>query len=482
MIVVTIFALTILLFLLLSDYLHEQKHIESTHLANQRMAHSVVSSNDIYTGDSIDKDKLIKVLKTLQLANPNFHFYLLDTQGRIKDHVSDNADLITNKIDLEPIEAYIDSGYKRPLTSIDPKGRSALFTYSATPIYQSSVLTGYLFIVTEDSMQGSLFYKLKNSNAFMSAFVIAFAGLIFLFALMLGLFKALTAPLKKLTNDMIAFKEAGHNRSKAQIIPQVWCADSRSEVDKLGCAFNDLTFQINRQFDALDHSIKQRKELLADLSHDLRTPLASMQGYMETLHMNGQALSEEDRARFISICMRNMTNLKQLIDQIFELAYLDGGQVKVTKEACLLGEFLYDIADKFKIAAKTKNISINVTHEHANFLISTDLGKLERVLSNLLDNAIRHTGQNGDIRLNVEDNNDAISISIEDNGIGIAKHELEEIFTPRYQASNAQSTNGKNVGLGLAISKKLSEVLGAELTVQSETGKGTIFRFSLPNQ
>ena len=119
---------------------------------------------------------------------------------------------------------------------------------------------------------------------------------------------------------------------------------------------------------------------------------------------------------------------------------------------------------------------------NANFLIETDLGKLERVLSNLLDNAIRHTQKNGVIRLTVTNENNTTEICIEDNGIGIATHELENIFTPRYQASNSQSTNGKNVGLGLAISKKLTELLGADLTVKSESGKGTKFRFSLPAQ
>ncbi|MEM0912511.1 MAG: HAMP domain-containing sensor histidine kinase [Pseudomonadota bacterium] len=480
-IVVTIFALTIFLFLFLSNYIHEQKYLESNHLAYQRMVQSVVEKGDLFTTDTIDEAKLVEVLKTLQLANPNFHFYYLDSQGNILNHVSDSQPLSIARVDVAAIQSYISEDYKAPLESKDPKGRESQFTYSAAPVYELSGLVGYLFVVTEQVSDGSLFYKLRNSNAFLSAFIIAFFGLIFLFALMLGLFRAITAPLRKLTNDMIAFKDAGNERSKAKLSSQVWCDDSRSEVDKLGCAFNDLTFQINKQFEAIDHSIKQRQELLADLSHDLRTPLASMQGYMETLHMNGDALNDEDKSRFISICMRNMTNLKELIDQIFELAYLDGGQVKITREPCLIGEFLYDIADKFKIAAKAKNVSIIVTPD-ANFLINTDLGKLERVLSNLLDNALRHTPENGVIKLNVTDENGSIAISIEDNGIGIAKHELENIFTPRYQASNSQSTNGKNVGLGLAICKRLTALLGADLTVKSESGKGTVFSFSLPNQ
>ncbi len=481
-IVVTIFALTILLFLFLSDYLHKQKHIESRHLTNQQMAQNVVNTGDIFTDGVLNKKKLTNVLNTLQLANPYTHFYLLDVDGNIVVDVSDKAESLTDAIDITTIQDYVNSDFMSPLVATDPKGRTNDFIFTAAPYFQANDLAGYLFVVKENTMDESLFYSLKNSNAFLSAFTLAFFGLIFLFALMLGLFKALTSPLRQLTNDMIAFKEAGHKREQAKMSAQVWCADSRSEVDKLGCAFNELTHQINKQFDALDHSIQQRKELLADLSHDLRTPLASMQGYMETLQMNGDALSDEERERFISICMRNMTNLKQLIDQIFELAYLDGGQVKITKEPCLLGEFLYDIVDKFKMAAKAHGVSIVVTPDKANYLVNTDLGKLERVLSNLLDNAIRHTEKNGTIKLLVsEEESGFITISIEDNGIGIAKHELENIFTPRYQASNSQSTNGKNVGLGLAISKKLTSLLGSDLTVQSETGKGTTFRFSLPN-
>ena len=178
--------------------------------------------------------------------------------------------------------------------------------------------------------------------------------------------------------------------------------------------------------------------------------------------------------------MRNMNNLKLLIDQIFELAYLEGGQVTIQKEACAIGEFLFDITSKFSLDAKNKNITLRLEPGQIEGYVNTDMGKLERILSNLIDNAIRHTQPGGQVTLFVEETNSGFNVGVEDTGVGIAENEIESIFTPRYQASNTQKQDGKNVGLGLAISQKLVNLLNSDLTVKSKYGKGTTFSFSLP--
>ena len=135
---------------------------------------------------------------------------------------------------------------------------------------------------------------------------------------------------------------------------QSWRRESHNEVQRLGCAFKDMLAHIDHQFDQLQSIDNQRRILLADLSHDLRTPLASLQGYIETLALSGDSLSPADRARFMDISLKNSRNLKRLIDQIFELAYLEGGQVTLNQESFALGELLQDIRPSLISRQKTK--------------------------------------------------------------------------------------------------------------------------------
>jgi signal transduction histidine kinase len=120
-----------------------------------------------------------------------------------------------------------------------------------------------------------------------------------------------------------------------------------------------------------------------------------------------------------------------------------------------------------------------VRPKQCGFLVYSDIAKLERVLSNLIDNALRHTPENGAITIDVEQQNEKIKISVIDTGTGISKKDIAYIFDARYRAANATGDQKRHVGLGLAISKKLTLLLNSELNVVSELGKGSQFSFSL---
>jgi signal transduction histidine kinase len=181
--------------------------------------------------------------------------------------------------------------------------------------------------------------------------------------------------------------------------------------------------------------------------------------------------------------MRNTNNLKRLIDQIFELAYLEGDQVTVQYEPFSLVDLLFDITAKFELNATKKGVKLEVKPLLTNDLVFADIGKLERVLTNLIENAIRHTEEDGVITLSInttDAQNNRLIVNVRDTGTGINRNEIAHIFDARYRASNAQEDKSTHVGLGLAISQKLVGLLNSELTVESELGKGTCFSFSVP--
>ena len=141
---------------------------------------------------------------------------------------------------------------------------------------------------------------------------------------------------------------------------------------------------------------------------------------------------------------------------------------------------MYDVTAKFQLKADALNISISIVPEFSSIQVYSDIGKLERVLSNLIDNALRHTPEGGSIQLEISEvNNDQCYLVVKDNGTGIKAEEIAYIFDARYRASNAIQSENKHAGLGLAITKKLLELLKCEIRVQSQLGQGTSFSLNL---
>ena len=303
-------------------------------------------------------------------------------------------------------------------------------------------------------------------------------AMLFFFVVMLGIFAYFTRPLRRLSKDITALRAVGFDNSKVNLAK--WMPNSRNEVHQLGEAFEQMVKQINQQFDMLQKNDEHRRELLADISHDLRTPLSSLQGYIETLELNNDRVTKEQRQKYVEIALKNAQQLKGLIDQIFELAHLESGQVSLNLEAFNLAELLYDVVAKFSLQTSAKNIDISIVPECSYTQVHSDIGKLERVLSNLLENAIRHTSESGKITLVItEINLNQCQLTITDTGTGIKEEELLYIFDTRYRGSNAVQDKEKHTGLGLAITKKLLELLKSDIKVTSTLGEGTTFSFNL---
>ncbi|MEM7015717.1 MAG: HAMP domain-containing sensor histidine kinase, partial [Pseudomonadota bacterium] len=235
------------------------------------------------------------------------------------------------------------------------------------------------------------------------------------------------------------------------------------------------------QFKQLQENDQSRRELLAQLSHDLRTPLSSVQGYIETIELQHEKLSRDEIHQYVEIALKSTQHLRRLIEQIFELAHLESGQVNVEMESFPLSELLFDIAAKFSIKASDKNIKLLIEPAQSSYQVFTDIGKLERVLSNLIENAIRHTESGGSITLKVKEleTENKLCIHVIDNGCGITAQDLPYIFNTRYRGVNARGNKVEHGGFGLAIAQKLLSLLNSKISVRSQPGEGTEFMFEL---
>ncbi len=230
-----------------------------------------------------------------------------------------------------------------------------------------------------------------------------------------------------------------------------------------------------------EENIYLRRELIANVSHDLRSPLASLRGYLETLLLKEQALTEFERRSYLEIALRQSQHLQTLISELFELARLDFEGYRIDAEPVQLGELARDVAQKLGLAAQTRQVALDLDIEPELGLARADIGLIERTLTNLIENALAHTQAGGRIVLSMRAQGARVALCVSDNGSGIAAHDLPRIFERFYRADNkARTRDDKGSGLGLAIVKRIVELHGSEIRVGSVEGRGTSVGFDLP--
>jgi len=461
-----------------SQQLEQETRFESEQNLHLSLAANLARDNPLLQRGIYDHDALKNLFHTLMILGPAFEFYFVDPKGNILTHSADESLMKRNKINLVPLIHLTQNQASLPIYGDDPRHLTRKKIFSAAPVFNESTLQGYLYVIVAGEKYDSAYKNIQTSKQTEFSLMLAISALLFLFVVMMGLFRYFTSPLRHLIKDMQAIKKVGFDQSKVNL--NKWKIDSQNEVHQLGSVFQQMVEQINLQFEQLKQTDVHRRELLADISHDLRTPLASLQGYVETISLKGDDLTSIERQSYVDTALKNARQLKSLIDQIFELAHLDGGQVSLNLETFNLGELLYDVVAKFSLIAQQKDIKISITPAYCDVQAYSDIGKLERVLSNLLENALRHTAVQGEIILQVDEVNDSqCQILVKDNGTGIKSEEIAYIFDARYRASNATQKDGKHNGLGLAITKKLLELLQSDIRVKSALGEGTSFSFNL---
>ncbi|WP_217585403.1 ATP-binding protein [Lentibacillus saliphilus] len=228
---------------------------------------------------------------------------------------------------------------------------------------------------------------------------------------------------------------------------------------------------------------KLRKDFIANVSHELRTPIAMLQGYSEAI-VDDVAESKEDKNELAHIIHEESLRMGRLVNELLDLARMEAGHIHLNKESVDIHLFLERIIRKFKGLADEANIQLLNDKDIKYAVACLDVDKMDQVLTNLIDNAIRHTDQQGFVNVIASNDQDMLSISIKDNGSGIPEEDLPFVFERFYKADKARTRNGKKkgTGLGLAIAKHLVEAHRGTITVNSKLNEGTTFTIKIPNK
>jgi signal transduction histidine kinase len=476
----TLFVLVIVIGLLLFQlirYSSEMYQQEVTQKLNSTLAEHIVAEELLFKNNKINETALKNIFHMMMVINPSIELYLLDKEGAVLYYSAPDGKIKRRQVDIAPIKRFISGDRKYPMAGEDPRDSTRLKVFSAARIPRQGALQGYLYVVLGSEKFVGVAEMLRESYILRLSIWGLAAGMVI--ALVSGLiaFGMLTKRLQRLSGIIHRFADRGATNTSAARYPVKY--KPGDEIDALGEHFNAMADKIDAQWQELEKMDRLRRELIANVSHDLRTPIANLHGYIETLLLKNKTLSDEDRKQYLEIAVANSQRLAKLVDELFELSKLDSCETVVYAEPFSIGELIQDVVQKFQLKADQMNIQLKTEFNVEAPLVYGDIGMMQRVLENLTENALRHTTENGTITIGLVPNGGEVIIRVADTGCGIPKDQLEHIFE-RFSRLDKSRPKSESSGLGLAITKRIIELHGSTIAVNSQVNHGTTFSFGIP--
>ena len=286
--------------------------------------------------------------------------------------------------------------------------------------------------------------------------------------------RSVAKPLQRIT---IATEEIARGNYEEQLE-----ITSPEEIGRLATSFNAMAREV-------EASRQAQSDFVANVSHDLKTPLTSIQGFSQAL-LDGTADDEDARHRAAEVIHEEADRMARLVNSLLELARIEAGQVVMARDPVALGPLLNDCVEKMALRAQQANVHLDVEHE-GDVVVAGDREHLAQVLSNLLDNALKHTPSGGRVSLAArslpaepgkrgEEPDLFAEITVSDTGEGISAEDLSRIFERFYRGDKSRTQTGKGAGLGLAIAREIIHAHGGQIRAESIVGLGTKFTIVLP--
>lgn len=274
-----------------------------------------------------------------------------------------------------------------------------------------------------------------------------------------------------------AFSRVLAERTAVELRVELADREQRSFQLNVAPLGNELAVGVFFDISQLEKLERVRREFFANLSHELRTPLTAVQACSETL-MDGAIDDPANRNRFLETLHKHATRMSELISDISDLSAIESGQIELTLKPLKLQPVVVDVVTLVESRHSITNISFS-TSIPDSIVVLADRTRLDQILYNLIDNAVKFNRPGGLVTISAEENDGRVTISIEDTGTGIATADLPRVFERLYRGDKSRSRKTEGTGLGLAIVKHLVHAHGGELSVVSELGHGSQFVFTI---
>lgn len=283
---------------------------------------------------------------------------------------------------------------------------------------------------------------------------------------------------KKITKPIVEMSDIAENISNLNFEKRIE-VQSKDEIGKLGTSINKISEKLSANIEELKNDVERRKQLVRNMSHELKTPIGIIKGYVEGLKY-GVADNEEKMQKYCNVLVEECDRMDKLILELLNHSMIEAGMVKLNITSFNLYELINDIIERFKAAMNEKGVKFDLKCEN-NFVISADRDMLEKVINNFITNAIDYVEGRNLIQLNVEEKNNEIRISVFNTGTNIPIEAIDKIWDVYYKVDKARSRKYGGHGLGLSIVKSIIKLHGGSTKVEN-VKDGVEFSFEIPQK
>jgi signal transduction histidine kinase len=462
-----------LLFIAITYFATTHYHQASTQLLNKDVAAHIAEFTSPFEKNGINKQKADSVFKNAMVISPSAQIYFLDTGGKVIAFYAPQKDIKLWKIALENIKKYIAEKGKDYIKAPDPKDPLEPKIFSAAEVTGTEGKLGYIYVILGSNQSENVMDVLLSShisNLAIKAFVT-----ILLLSIILSLFYLYR--IRKSFNRMIDVLEkfeAGDFTARFEI-------KNDDELAPVTHAFNKMADLLSYNINSLKKAEQERKDFIANVSHDLKTPLAIARGFTETLLIKkeGGDLSEQQRQEYVQLILVKIEQVETMVKQLFELSKIEAAEFKAHKEPFVLSEIVQETFTTFQLMAQEKEVKLICAQCQYHVWINADIHMMERIVQNLVDNAVKSTTKRGKILAYLEVENKELIFRIENTGDPLPEDLLNWINNLNGQDSLSMARPAK-LGLGLLIVQKMLYMHGTTLKASAEDSTTNIFSFRIP--
>ena len=446
---------------------------ESEQALNWRLASRIAPDLQRLLDRNATFSELMNFAAGVVKINPKADLFVIDPKGNVWGDFSFSNDYKVPRIDVaDAIElAASDQRPRFPVYVQNPSnpGEEIIFSIAEVSLRGKPM---YL-LVTLNSWRNKAFFSVVGENS-LGAVVVVLSMIALVLTSVIGVFMFffLTKRFRLIATHVERFK----NKDFSTRVPMT--ADD--ELGDLAATVNLMADTIVDSFQQLEQRDQLRRDLIANVSHDLRGPVAIIGGYTEDLLRTADRITPGDVRNFAGTLQRNVGSLQKLLHELFDLAKLETQEAKLELEPFPVDQLVSGLIGSYASKAEELELELVDACNDRLPLVLVDIAMIERVVTNLLENALRYTPAGGVVKISAEAEPAGVRIEISDTGLGIPEEDLPHIFDRFYRVASSKPRTGTSTGLGLAIVKKILEAHGAEITVRSAVGAGTTFSFLLP--
>lgn len=443
---------------------------------NRDLADHIAKEEVLIKDGQVDREALEGVFHMMMVINPSIELYLLDREGRILTYSAPPGHVVRERVSIEPIRHMLGGETVLPLHGDDPRHAERKKIFSAAPVRDAQGnLEGYLYVVLASERYDSVVQLLRRSHVLRLMLGAAGAALLFAFIAPVVTFTLLTRRLRGIMRAVDEFRRDAFSKPLAAEPDPV-----DDEIGELSRTIHLMSARLIAQMEQLKRTDILRRELVANVSHDLRTPLASLRGYLDTLRLKRETMGADEQARCLDIAARQTERVGHLVDELFELSKLEANEAKPSFERCSMAELVQDVLQKLEVSARTSGVTLSAEYPRDLPPVRVDIAMMERVLENLIENAIHYTPEGGRVEVKIGPAEGAVRVQVSDTGVGIEAADVPLVFDRFYRSGRRDAAPRDGAGLGLAIARRIVELHGSTLEVDSRVGAGTTFTFYPP--